>query len=103
VGGGRVAAIEIMLHSPLIADLIFKGEVHGIKEIMAKSVELGMRTYDQALFDLFEQGLVTYEDALRFADSANELRLKIKLESKSSKGKDFDIDGLKLSAMDAMQ
>ncbi|MBF0187125.1 MAG: PilT/PilU family type 4a pilus ATPase [Magnetococcales bacterium] len=101
-GGGRVAAIEILLKSPLISDLIFKGDVGGIKEIMSKSVELGMQTFDQALFDLFEEDLITYEDALRFADSANELRLKIKLESKTSKDKDLNagLDGLNLVAKD---
>jgi len=83
-GSGRVAAMEIMLHSPLIADLIFKGEVARIKEIMAKSTRLGMNTFDQALYDLFEQGAIGYEDALRNADSKNELRLRIKLESKRS-------------------
>jgi len=87
IGGGRVAAIEIMINSPLIQDLIFKGEVHGIKEIMAKSRELGMQTFDQALFDLYEAGQITYEDALRTADSTNELRLRIKLESKEAKEK----------------
>ncbi|MBF0285368.1 MAG: PilT/PilU family type 4a pilus ATPase [Magnetococcales bacterium] len=99
-GGGRVAAIEILLKSPLISDLIFKGEVHGIKEIMGKSRELGMQTFDQSLFDLYEADLVTYEDALRFADSANELRLKIKLDSKTSKEKDVmsGIGGLSLQA-----
>ncbi len=81
-GKGRVAAIEIMLNSPLIADLILKGEVHEIKAIMAKSKELGMQTFDQALFDLYETGKISYDDALRQADSQNELRLKIKLESK---------------------
>ena len=86
-GGGRVAAIEILINSPLIQDLIFKGEVHGIKEIMAKSRELGMQTFDQALFDLYEAGQITYEDALRTADSTNELRLRIKLESKEAKEK----------------
>ncbi|MBF0212584.1 MAG: type IV pili twitching motility protein PilT, partial [Magnetococcales bacterium] len=89
-GGGRVAAIEIMLRSPLIADLIFKGEVAGIKEVMAKSVDLGMKTFDQALFDLYESDLITYEDALRNADSANELRLRIKLEGKESKKSDLN-------------
>ena len=84
-GKGRVAAIEIMLNSPLIADLILKGEIHLIKEIMAKSNELGMKTFDQALFDLHEADLITYEDALRNADSMNELRLKIKLHGKSAK------------------
>ncbi|MBF0623847.1 MAG: PilT/PilU family type 4a pilus ATPase [Magnetococcales bacterium] len=99
-GGGRVAAIEIMLKSPLISDLIFKGEVHGLKEVMAKSNELGMVTFDQALFQLFEKDLITYEDALRFADSANELRLRIKLEGKAAKGKSptAGLSGLSLKA-----
>jgi twitching motility protein PilU len=78
---GRVAAIEVMLNSPLIADLIFKGEVPGIKEVMKRSRELGMQTFDQALFDLYEAGSITYEDALRNADSVNDLRLQIKLTS----------------------
>ncbi|MBT8144237.1 MAG: PilT/PilU family type 4a pilus ATPase [Gammaproteobacteria bacterium] len=81
-GNGRAAAMEIMLNSPLISDLIFKGEVAQIKEVMAKSNRLGMKTFDQALFDLYEQGRIGYEDALRNADSKNELRLRIKLESK---------------------
>ncbi|MBC7983216.1 MAG: PilT/PilU family type 4a pilus ATPase [Candidatus Obscuribacterales bacterium] len=81
-GAGRIAAMEIMLHSPLIADLIFKGEVAQIKEIMAKSNRMGMKTFDQALFDLYEAELISYEDALRNADSKNEVRLRIKLESK---------------------
>ena len=84
-GKGRVAAIEIMLNSPLIADLILKGEIHMIKEIMGKSNELGMKTFDQALFDLHEAELINYEDALRNADSMNELRLKIKLHGKAAK------------------
>jgi twitching motility protein PilU len=84
-GGGRVAAVEIMLNSPLIADLIFKGDVSGIKAIMAASTEMGMKTFDQALFDLYESDQITYEDALRSSDSANELRLKIKLEGKAAK------------------
>ena len=87
-GKGRVAAVEIMLNSPLISDLIFKGEVHEIKQIMAKSRELGMQTFDQHLFDLYDGGQITYEDALRNADSVNELRLMIKLNSKEAKGKD---------------
>ena len=87
-GKGRVAAMEIMLNSPLISDLIFKGEVHEIKEIVAKSRELGMQTFDQALFDLYESGQISYEDALRNADSVNEVRLRIKLEGKESKEKD---------------
>ncbi|MDX1454333.1 MAG: PilT/PilU family type 4a pilus ATPase [Gammaproteobacteria bacterium] len=89
-GKGRSAALEIMLNSPLIADLIFKGEVAQIKEIMSKSNELGMQTFDQALFNLYEAGEISYEEAIRNADSQNELRLRIKLESKSTKqpGKD---------------
>ncbi|MBT9569289.1 MAG: PilT/PilU family type 4a pilus ATPase [Thiobacillus sp.] len=86
---GRVAAVEILLNSPLIADLIFKGHVHEIKEIMSKSRELGMQTFDQALFDLYEAGMVTYEDALRNADSLNDLRLKIKLHGQEAKGRDM--------------
>jgi twitching motility protein PilU len=87
-GKGRRAAIEILLNSPLISDLIFKGDVHEIKSIMGKSRELGMQTFDQALFDLYEEGSISYEDALRNADSVNELRLNIKLNSKESKEKD---------------
>lgn len=87
-GKGRAAAIEILLNSPLISDLILKGEVHEIKAIMAKSNELGMKTFDQALFDLYEADKITLEDALRSADSMNELRLRIKLEGKEAKGKD---------------
>ena len=89
-GKGRVAAIEIMLNSPLISDLIFKGEVHEIKEVMKRSRELGMQTFDQALFDLYEAGRITYEDALRNADSINDLRLQIKLHSKDSKDRDLN-------------
>ena len=88
-GKGRAAAVEVMLNSPLIADLIFKGEVHEIKEIMKKSRELGMQTFDQALFDLYELGKITYEDALRNADSVNDLRLSIKLHSKEAKNRDI--------------
>ena len=88
-GKGRCAAVEIMLNSPLISDLIFKGEVHEIKGIMKKSRELGMQTFDQALFDLFEAGKISYEDALRNADSVNDLRLQIKLHSKEAKNKDI--------------
>jgi len=87
-GKGRAAAVEILLNSPLISDLIFKGEVHEIKEIMKKSRELGMQTFDQHLFDLYEAGEISYEDALRNADSVNELRLNIKLNSKEAKDKD---------------
>jgi twitching motility protein PilU len=86
---GRAAAIEILLNSPLISDLIGKGEVHGIKEIMKKSRELGMQTFDQALFDLYEANKISYEDALRFADSMNEVRLMIKLHGKETAEKDL--------------
>jgi twitching motility protein PilU len=86
---GRAAAIEILLNSPLISDLIFKGEVHEIKEIMKKSRELGMQTFDQALFDLYEAGKISYEDAMRNADSMNELRLQIKLHGKETKERDL--------------
>ncbi len=88
-GTGRIAAVEILLNSPLISDLIFKGHVHEIKEIMSKSRELGMQTFDQSLFDLYEGGYISYEDALRNADSLNDLRLKIKLHSQESKGRDL--------------
>jgi len=81
-GIGRIAAMEILLNTPLIADLIFKGEVGQIKDIMAKSTRLGMQTFDQALFDLYEEATISYEEAMRNADSKNELRLRIKLESK---------------------
>ncbi len=83
-GTGRVPAVEILLNSPLIADLIFKGEVGTIKEVMKKSRELGMQTFDQALFELYEEGKISYEDALRNADSVNDLRLNIKLNSRHS-------------------
>jgi twitching motility protein PilU len=86
---GRAVAIEIMLNSPLIADLIFKGQVHEIKELMKRSRELGMQTFDQSLFDLYEADKITYEDALRNADSVNDLRLAIKLESKDAKMRDL--------------
>jgi twitching motility protein PilU len=84
-GNGRMAAIEVMLNSPLISDLIFKGNVHEIKEIMKKSRQLGMQTFDMALFELYENGLISYEDALRNADSMNELRLQIKLHGSEAK------------------
>ncbi|SDX52320.1 twitching motility protein PilU [Collimonas sp. OK242] len=86
---GRCVAVEILLNSPLISDLIFKGDVHEIKEIMKKSRELGMQTFDQALFDLYEEDKISYEDALRNADSINDLRLSIKLRSKNSKDRDL--------------
>jgi twitching motility protein PilU len=86
---GRAAAVEIMLNSPLVSDLIFKGEVTAIKEVMKKSRNLGMQTFDQALFDLFEANAITYEDALRNADSVNDLRLQIKLNSQRAKSQNL--------------
>jgi twitching motility protein PilU len=88
-GIGRAAAIEIMINSPLISDLIFKGDVHEIKEIIGRSRELGMQTFDQALFDLHESGDISYEEALRNADSVNDIRLKIKLEGKGAHDRDL--------------
>ena len=82
---GRIAALEVLLNTPLVSDLIAKGDVVEIKEIMQKSRELGMQTFDQALFDLCEAGSITYEDALRNADSVNNLRLQIKLHSQRAK------------------
>jgi twitching motility protein PilU len=81
-GHGRIAAMEILLQTPLVSDLIFKGDVTELKEVMKKSGRLGMNTFDQALFDLFERGLITYEEAMKNADSKNEIRLRVKLESK---------------------
>ena len=86
---GRCAAVEIMLNSPYISDLVFRNQVHEIKEVMKKSRELGMQTFDQSLFDLFEADKITYEDALRHADSVNDLRLAIKLQGKDSKNRDL--------------
>jgi len=92
-GSGRIAAIEIMINTPLMADLIFKGNVHDMKELIGKSNELGMITFDQALFNLYEGGNIKYEDALRNADSVNDLRLRIKLEGKGSENADL-MEGL---------
>jgi twitching motility protein PilU len=94
-GKGRKAAIEILINTPSIAEKIFKGEFHEIKQIMAKSRELGMRTFDWALFDLYNEGHIPYEEAIRNADSANELRLNIKL--KSARGEPPSAAGLALS------
>jgi twitching motility protein PilU len=91
-GTGRIAAMEIMLNSPLIQDLIFRGEVAKIKEVMSRSTRLGMKTFDQALFALYEHGHISYEDALRNSDSKNELRLRVKLESKRE-NKPVEADG----------
>jgi twitching motility protein PilU len=103
-GVGRIAAMEIMLASPLIADLIFKGEVGQIKEIMAKSTRLGMQTFDQALFVLYEDGIISYEEAMRNADSKNELRLRIKLESKrETSTSDQQAESLRIMEEDSAQ
>ncbi len=98
-GEGRVPAVEIMLNTPLMSDLIFKGNVHGIKELIGKSNEQGMVTFDQALFDLYEGGLISYEDALRNADSVNDLRLRIKLEGRASNKNDLmqSVDKLQMA------
>jgi twitching motility protein PilU len=95
-GSGRCAAVEIMLNSPLISDLIFNGDVHQIKELMKKSRELGMQTFDQALFDLVDADKISVEDALRNADSVNDLRLSLKLHGKNAQAADTgaSIEGL---------
>lgn len=84
-GVGRIPAVEIMINTPLMQDLIFKGDVHEMKPLMAKSGNEGMQTFDQALFDLFEEKKINYEDALRNADSLNDIRLRIKLESDTAR------------------
>jgi len=98
-GAGRAAAIEILLNSPLIADLIFKGEVNNIKGVMSKSREIGMQTFDQALFDLYESDTISYEEALKNADSLNDLRLNIKLNSQHTKDSNLmsGIENLKMT------
>jgi twitching motility protein PilU len=88
-GKGRVAAVEILLNTPLVADLVFQGKVGELKDLMKRSRELGMQTFDQALFDMYEAHLITYEDALRNADSVNDLRLQIKLDSERSRSTDL--------------
>lgn len=91
-GVGRVPAVEVLLNTPLASDLIFKGEVSKLKELMAKSNEIGMKTFDQSLFDLYEAELITYEDALRNADSVNDIRLRIKLESRRNREVETSMD-----------
>lgn len=95
-GKGRRAAVEIMLNTPLVADIILKGEMQELKGLMTKSRELGMQTFDQALFDLYNEGAITYDEAIRNADSANELRLQIKLKSNRSTGEANEVSGLSL-------
>lgn len=95
-GKGRRAAVEIMLNTPLMADLILKSNFHEIKALMTKSRELGMQTFDQALFDLYDEGAISYDEAIRNADSANELRLQIKLKSRRGEGGTQSTSDLKL-------
>ena len=97
-GEGRIPAVEVMLNTPLMSDLIFKGDIHEMKTLMSKSNEHGMITFDQALYGLHEAGYVTYEDALRNADSINDLRLRIKLKGKDSHTTDLmsEVAGLKM-------
>ena len=101
-GKSRVAAIEILLNTPLMADLIFKGEVSEMKELVSKSNELGMKTFDQALFDLYEDGKISYDDAIKNADSVNDIRLRIKLDSKQSGKVDHSagLEDMKLDSND---
>lgn len=98
-GKGRVAAVEILLNSPLISELVLHGDIHAVKEIMAKSRDIGMQTFDQSLFDLYEADLISYDDALRNADSVNDLRLQIQLNSKknATAGSGSVLDGLSLT------
>lgn len=100
-GKGRVAAVEVLLNSPLIAELILNGDIHGVKEIMARSRDLGMQTFDQSLFDLYEASHIAYEDALKNADSVNDLRLNIQLNSKRGRNNEKSgIDSLAIVGMD---
>lgn len=99
VEGKRCAAIEILLGTPMIADLILKGEVDGIKEVMQKSENIGMKTFDSALFELYQEGLISEEEALRNADSANNVRLKIKFASEDGGAGDESL-GLSLTSLD---
>jgi len=102
-GTGRVLSAEIMINSPLMADLIRKGEIHKMKSLMAKSRNMGMQTFDQSLFDLYKQGHITYEDAINYADSANELRLMIKLGDSKGEGADSlaaSLDGVTIQEAD---
>ena len=91
-GRGRVAAVEVLLNSPIIADLIQKGEVHNIKEMMKKSTGMGMITFDQALYDLYENGDISYQDAIKNADSAHDLRLDIQLRSRRAQNAGPDLE-----------
>ncbi len=97
-GKSRRAAIEILLNTQLIGDYIRKGEIHEIKPVMKRSREVGMQTFDQALFDLYENGEITYQDALKSADSPNDLRLMIKLHSKHAAQVDDEDSNFSLQA-----
>lgn len=99
-GQGRCAAVEILLNTPLAADLILKGNIHELKGLMKQSTELGMRTFDQALFELYKEGEITQEDALQYADSTNEVRLMIKLDEAGSDPTRFydEFDNLSIEA-----
>ena len=102
IDGKRVAAIEVLINSPLMSDLIFKGEVSEMKELVSKSNQMGMQTFDQALFDLYEAGKISYDEATKNADSVNDIRLRIKLESKMEKASTADagVEEMKLHAQD---
>ena len=91
-GKGRVAAVEVLLNSPLISDLIHRGDIHGIKEIMKKSTDIGMQTFDQALYNLYENGHISYQEAIKNADSANDLRLDIQLRSRRGRNQGIDLE-----------
>ncbi|MCK9529274.1 MAG: PilT/PilU family type 4a pilus ATPase [Gammaproteobacteria bacterium] len=102
-GQGRRVAVEILINTPLVAELILRGEVHGIKELMKKSTEHGMRTFDQALYELFREGHITEQDALRNADSANEVRIMIKLGDSGTSAEELTagLDNLRLEETEA--
>ena len=91
-GKGRRAAVEILINTPIVADKLLKGEFHEIKSVMSKSRELGMRTFDHSLFELYNEGIISYDEAIRNADSANELRLNIKLNSTRQISSDLSLE-----------
>lgn len=91
-GKGRVAAVEILLNSPIISEMIQKGEIHGIKEMMKKSTTMGMQTFDQALYELYERGDISFQDAIKNADSAHDLRLDIQLRSRRTQNAGTDLE-----------
>ena len=91
-GKGRVAAVEILLNSPIISEMIQKGEIHGIKEMMKKSTAMGMQTFDQALYELYERGDISFQDAIKNADSAHDLRLDIQLRSRRAQNAGPDLE-----------